>query len=287
MKTSVKLTALTALLLSSAVLAQTPLLSVKPVQLTAEKGCMEKPDMHCYALQVITLKTGQPWLDAYFEQKARDYLAPADSLDGDDKESKAQHDDLAKLDLATLAKVQLESAKKVLSGKEAIIGWESYYAPHFLGQRGNIAMFSEDFYSFFGGAHGYGSTLFTNFNLDTQEKLTIDNLVEPGQREALIEMLKTAYVNYIKSVSQGVDGGSNLDAIAKERLNDYKDTFATNDFNFTFTYAGLVFKFPPYALGTYAEGEINLVLPYQSLFGVVKPEFLADSVKSINFSEGF
>lgn len=288
MKSSVKVTTLTALLLMSvAAQAKTPLLDVKPVQLIAEKGCMEEPDSHCYALQVVTLKTGQAWLDNYFEQKSRDYLTPAGVMDGDEKELKEQHDELTKLDLDSLAKAQLDSVKKVLTGEDAIIGWEIYYAPHFLGQRGNIAMFSENFYTFFGGAHGYGSTMLTNFNLDTQEKLTIDSLVEPGQREALVNMLKVAYVDYIKLENQSVDGASNLDLIAQERLNDYKDTFASNDFNFTFTYAGLEFKFPPYALGSYAEGEINLLLPYQSLFGVVKRDFLADSVKSINFSEGF
>ncbi|MBE2896339.1 DUF3298 domain-containing protein [Pasteurellaceae bacterium HPA106] len=283
-----KLTALTALLLSAtAVQAQTPLLDVKPVQLTAEKACMEKPDLHCYALQVVTLKTGQAWLDSYFEENARNYLEPVLPFDLDEKVIKQKQVEFAKLDLATLAKVQLESVKKVLSGEDALIGWESYYAPHFLGQRGNIAMFSEDFYVFQGGAHGFGSTTFTNFDLNSQTRLSIDNIVEPGQRSVLLNLLKAAYVDYIKAENQGVDGATDVDTIARERLNDYKDTFAADDFNFTFTYRGIEFKFPPYALGSYVEGEINLILPYQTLFGVVKSEFLADSIKSINFSENF
>ncbi|MBE2893876.1 RsiV family protein [Spirabiliibacterium falconis] len=284
MKMSSKLTALTALLLSaSAVQAQTPLLEVKPVQLTSEQGCMIKPDRHCYALQVITLKTGQEWLNKYFEQNARVYLDPVLPFDLDEKAQEEKEAEFDKLDIEALAKAQLDSAKKVLADEDnGPIGWQSYYAPHFLGQRGNIAMFSEEFYTYQGGAHGFGSTVFTNFNLDTQEKLSIDNLVEAGKREALIALLKAAYVDYIKSDNQDPTGATDVEAIAQERLNDYKDTFEGKEFNFTFTYRGIEFKFPPYALGPYAEGEIDLLLPYQQLFGVVKQEFLANSVKSLD-----
>lgn len=249
--------------------AATPLLEVKSESLFSANECIQGGRNSCYHYHVMTLKTGQQWLDDYFEQQARGYLEPLYPVEMDSKEIELKREELKKKPIKALVNELLISLKRELSSEDAPFGWDSNYIPNFIGQRGNIAMFSENFYIFSGGAHGLGSTIFTNFNLDTQEVLAIDDILVAGKKANFVKLLKQAYIEYLQS-----QGDSLKDA--EMRLADYQDSFVADNFNFTFTYRGILVKFAPYEVGPYVEGEIDLELWYSDLVGIVKPPFLAN-----------
>lgn len=249
--------------------AATPLLDVKSEPLFSANECVQGGRNSCYHYHVVTLKTGQQWLDDYFEQQARGYLEPLYPIEMGEDEIALKREELKKKPTKELINELLVSLKRELSSVDAPIGWDSNYAPSFLGQRGNIAMFSESFYVFSGGAHGLGSTVFTNFDLDTQKELSIEDILVSGKKANFVKLLQQAYIEYLQS------RGSSLED-AQVRLADYQDSFAADNFNFTFTYRGILVKFAPYEVASYAEGEIDLELPYSELVGIVKTPFLAN-----------
>ena len=54
---------------------------------------------------------------------------------------------------------------------------------------------------------------------------------------------------------------------------EIRQSFAAPD-NFTFAANGIVFSFPPYAIGPYAFGQVDLLLPYHEARGLVQQRWL-------------
>ena len=223
--------------------------SAKAVSLIKEKGCLAKGDSRCYDLNVARLETNLPWLNQQLQQLMVEKEIPLNAAEAV-RNTRAELQDYP----ADAASSQIELM----------------YRQNYIGQRGAVAMFQEEGYSYTGGAHGYGSTTYSNFDLAAGKKISVQDVVQPGAQAALAAKLTEIYRQH--------DAMRDLDeAQRREFMRDWageiQQSFAATD-NFTFAANGIVFSFPPYAIGPYAFGQVDLLLPYHEARGLVQQRWL-------------
>ena len=126
---------------------------------------------------------------------------------------------------------------------------------HFLYQRGNTAVFEFSHDEYTGGAHGQYSSRYLMVDLSKQQALGLQDIIRPGQQGKLQEKLKEAYDQYQQQCSC-LNG--------KPELTE----------NFIFSADGIEFRYPPYEISGFAYGEIKLVVYWNWLEDIIKPEYL-------------
>jgi len=119
-----------------------------------------------------------------------------------------------------------------------------------------------------GGAHPNSSAGHATFDLKTGEELTLDDLLNPGWRDALTDLAETR----LREQYELKEG---------DALNDegplFDNVFELND-NWFLSPEGLGFSFDPYEIGPYAAGFIEPIIPYSKLKAWVKPGSALDRV---------
>lgn len=145
--------------------------------------------------------------------------------------------------------LQTHYADNVKEVKEfELIGISTNVDVEYLGQRENIATFTMGYHHYSSGAHGMYSTQFVNVDLDKKAVIQLDDVFTKAQQNKVKALLWEIYQNE----SRGDNG---------ERQEPFtaKADFYLSD-NFYFSQDGIVFVYPPYALGPYAAGEKELRL---------------------------
>ncbi|AWX13146.1 DUF3298 domain-containing protein [Mergibacter septicus] len=233
-----------------------PLLKVETQPIIQAQKCLKAEQQACYQVDIQTIKTNIEWINHYFEEAIRKQLKLDEVAVIPENWSEK---DQKNLSLAELKQNYLADLSGLMQQEFAPFGYFQFYRPRFFAQNQALAMFVEDFYLFSGGAHGYGSTNYLNFDLKLGKKLTVDDLLLSDQKDGLLEKLSQAYAQYLSTKAEDNSSeGYSVDIID----------------NFTFTADSLVFSYPPYYLGSYAEGTIVLSIPYTELIGILKPAYL-------------
>ena len=135
---------------------------------------------------------------------------------------------------------------------------ESVYT-QYLGQRNHIVSFTQSTYTFTGGAHGTGYTNYLNIDTNKKALITLNDVISEKNQAKLKALLWETYTSERSSEEQ------------KPLFVEKKD-FRISD-NFYFSNDGIVFVYPVYELGAYAEGEIELAINYYQLNELLAPEF--------------
>lgn len=119
---------------------------------------------------------------------------------------------------------------------------------------------------FMGGAHGSHSLQYKLFDMNLQSEIGIDDLL---LKDVFIDgVLERAYDEALLTYFD--DTRDNTSDIAEHKQN--YPLFVSD--NVYFDDKGLVFAYNPYELGPYAMGNVSLVVPFERLDGVVKPDYL-------------
>lgn len=144
--------------------------------------------------------------------------------------------------------LQTHYADNVKEVKEfELIGISTNVDVEYLGQRENIATFTIGYYGYSGGAHGMYSTQFLNIDLTKKTLLDIDDVINPDQHDKLKELLWETYSN----------------ASNNETFTPKSEFYVEKDFYFS--HDGITFIYPPYAIGSFAEGEKELTVYWWEL----------------------
>lgn len=130
----------------------------------------------------------------------------------------------------------------------------------YLGQRNNIVSFIQYYDEYYGGAHGIYSSHFLNIDINKQAIISLDNLVKPEYKKQLKELLWQTYL-----MNNTDDSGKYVGFADPEE-------FEIAD-NFYFTETGVTFVYPVYALGAFAEGEIELEANWFEINQWLNPEY--------------
>lgn len=231
-----------------------PALQVEIVPLFSKEGVVKhkkdpqdeySPEESRISVFASTAKTGVKWLDQLVLQQL---------FQGED--SKAVLTEEAARQKLNAMYLNSESAAK----EDKVIGYSDSMSTYYLGQRNNIVTFTQLFHSYSGGAHGIYHTEYLNVDINKKSLIKLDDLVSKKNQPKLQESLWESY----KSSRIDENGQADL-------FTDKKDFYIAD--NFYFTERGITFVYPPYALGSFAEGEIELEVDYDSLKEIMNKDY--------------
>ncbi|TKC02676.1 DUF3298 and DUF4163 domain-containing protein [Pedobacter cryotolerans] len=112
-----------------------------------------------------------------------------------------------------------------------------------------------------GGAHPNSSITFINFNPKTNQPLTLDSLIENDQKPKLLAVAETIFRKNEKLTPTEPLADKYFFDQGKFAL---AQSFYVND-------KGLVFLYNPYEIKAYAYGTTELIIPFNQLQGIAKP----------------
>lgn len=120
--------------------------------------------------------------------------------------------------------------------------------------------FASSWYDYSGGAHPNSYLSYSNYDVLNKQVIELEDLIVPGTKAKL-----TALGNTIFRKQEGL--------ATTQSLEDYffeNNKFSLNT-NFLITENGLLFFYNTYEIRSYAEGPMELILPYGLLKGILKP----------------
>jgi len=120
--------------------------------------------------------------------------------------------------------------------------------------------FSNSWYEYSGGAHPNSYLTYSNHDVLNKQVIELEDLLVPGAMAKL-----TAVGNTIFRKQEGLTPTQSLENYSFEN-----NKFSLNT-NFLITEEGLMFFYNTYEIRSYAEGPMELLLPYASLKGILKP----------------
>jgi uncharacterized protein YcfL len=204
----------------------------QPIQLPKNEVChpaTAEESASCTKYHLQTIHSNVEWLNQYFEQRLKQEHAEA-------------------FQTTPASKVTLDPDMPSTNYSTASV---RYIAQHY-----NIATF-EYFSDYFpaGAAHGMHHSDYVVFDLSTQQRLTLNDILQAASKERL----KAALFEH------------NLDWLEAHhiQLNDFQVSE-----NFYFNATGIVFVYPLYELASYAEGMTQLELPYWALQDFIQTQYL-------------
>ncbi len=113
-----------------------------------------------------------------------------------------------------------------------------------------------------GGAHGMPGRGFINWSRKDHKELTLQDMLLPGQEKAFWGAAKVAHNSWL----------------INSRLGNDPQFVKTWPFQQTPNVAllkdAVVLKYDVYSIAPYSEGNVELVIPYSRLNGIVKPEWI-------------
>ena len=115
----------------------------------------------------------------------------------------------------------------------------------------SLLVLAQQYYGYYGGAHGNHFTALLPFTAYPPRRLTYGDLFAPGNEPDLSRML----------TERARETGASI----------YVDTVPVTD-NVAPLPEGLRFLYDPYAIGPYAAGEITIDLPYEQVRGLMREE---------------
>ena len=126
----------------------------------------------------------------------------------------------------------------------------------YLGQHNHLATFILHSYQYSAGAeHGLYHDEYVNFDLNEKRRIGIKDILFDGKERGFAEVLYRQHSNWLA------------------QRDIYPESLPISD-NFYYSNKGLVLVYPVYTLGSYADGMVELTLPYDQLAAWVKPEYL-------------
>lgn len=119
---------------------------------------------------------------------------------------------------------------------------------------------------YMGGAHGVQDVNYLIFDMDSQSQIALNDVVKSEKAGELYELYYRAFKNYL---------AKELEIITEEDIADYEEmwSFELTE-NFYFNKEGLVLVYSPYEMGAYAQGFIELTVPYDELMHILKEPYL-------------
>ena len=126
--------------------------------------------------------------------------------------------------------------------------WEAYLNQNIYRQTEDLISIGVTTEVFSGGAHGYKNLTFLNFDPETGEKLSADDLFEPQFTALAEEKFREA---------QQIPAGENINSTGYWFEND---TFQLPE-NIGFSEEAVILVYNPYEVGPYATGDIYLEIP--------------------------
>lgn len=139
--------------------------------------------------------------------------------------------------------------------------------PEILPSVNNVAQIVINSDTYMGGAHGMPNAEYLIFDMDLQSQIALSDVLEKNKENEFHELAITSFKTYLKDELQ----------LSPKEVKEYQQSWEfTLSENFYFDEKGLVLVYQPYQMGSFAQGFIELKLPYDELVkqNILKPAYL-------------
>ncbi|ENW06763.1 RsiV family protein [Acinetobacter beijerinckii] len=221
----------------------------------------------CPEFSVERLETNFPFIDQLLDQQILDQLSKMlEVVDADKDVASAVKANEQKQNLDTQAQlyansfIKIDEELKALSSSHQI---SLMVKPKILQSKGVLATVVLNSSSYLGGAHGATAQRYYNFDLKNQKLVQLTDLLLPKQKANLDKLAHEAFKKWI------------VDSKLANNAAEYEEAwpFSVTD-NFLLGEQGLILQYAEYEIGPYVVGLPRLVIPFDQLQGVLKPEYL-------------
>ena len=119
--------------------------------------------------------------------------------------------------------------------------------------------------SYLGGAHGSTAQQYYNFDLNTQKRIALKDILQPKQDAVLKEKAYAAFKAWV------------IETELADNVSEYEQSwkFVMTD-NFYLGKQGLILQYAEYEIGPYVVGLPRLVIPYSELNGILKSDYMPE-----------
>jgi hypothetical protein len=220
----------------------------------------------CPDFTVERLQSNFPFIDQLLDQEILDQLSKMlEIVDADQASSTAQgseqtnHLDVQAQHYAN-AFIKIDEELKALSSSHQI---SLMIKPKILQSKGTLATVVLNSSSYLGGAHGSTAQRYYNFDLKNQKQVQLNDLLLPKQKAKLDKLAHEAFKTWV------------IDSKLANTADEYEQAwpFQVTD-NYFLGEQGLILQYGEYEIGPYVVGLPRLVIPFDQLQGVLKPEYL-------------
>ncbi len=220
----------------------------------------------CPDFTVERLQSNFPFIDQLLDQEILDQLSKMlEIVDADQASSTAQgseqtnHLDVQAQQYAN-AFIKIDEELKALSSSHQI---SLMIKPKILQSKGTFATVVLNSSSYLGGAHGSTAQRYYNFDLKNQKQVQLNDLLLPKQKAKLDKLAHDAFKTWV------------IDSKLANTADEYEQAwpFQVTD-NYFLGEQGLILQYGEYEIGPYVVGLPRLVIPFDQLQGVLKPEYL-------------
>lgn len=221
----------------------------------------------CPEFSVERLETNFPFIDQLLDQQILDQLSKMlEVVDADKDVTSAVKANEQKQSLDAQAQlyansfIKIDEELKALSSSHQI---SLMVKPKILQSKGVLATVVLNSSSYLGGAHGATAQRYYNFDLKNQKQVQLTDLLLPKQKANLDKLAHEAFKKWI------------VDSKLANNAAEYEEAwpFSVTD-NFLLGEQGLILQYAEYEIGPYVVGLPRLVIPFDQLQGVLKPEYL-------------
>lgn len=130
----------------------------------------------------------------------------------------------------------------------------------------NVAQIVVHSDAYMGGAHSLPTISYLVFDMDLQSQIEFDDVIKPEKHELLHGLYYQAFKDYL---------AKELNIKKEKDIKEYEETwkFQLSD-NFYFHKDGLAIVYQPYEMGSFAQGFIELIVPYEKLSESMRVQYL-------------
>lgn len=159
-----------------------------------------------------------------------------------------------------------ESAKE--NGEEFSYAPSYHWAekPELLPSFNNVAQIVIHSETYTGGAHGIHGSSYLIFDMDLQSQIALNDVLQKDKSGDFYDLAYAAFKDYLKT---------EVELKTTKEIKEYESTweFELSE-NFYFSKKGIVLSYAPYHIGSFAQGTIELTVPYDKLADVIKAQYL-------------
>lgn len=225
----------------------------------------------CPEFNVARLQSNFPFIDQWIDQKIVESLSQLlDVMDRDETQDLSASQEASaitpeqqlsqQIKPYVAAFLALDQELKTLGGNHQI---SVMVQPKVLENQGTLVTVVLNSSSYLGGAHGSTAQDYYNFDLKSEKRVTLNELLLPNQKAAFEKLVRAAYQKWV------------IDAKLANNVRDYEQAwpFKLTD-NFYLAKNGLILQYGEYEIGPFAVGLPRLVIDYAQLREVLKPAYL-------------
>jgi hypothetical protein len=220
--------------------------------------CLDKNN--CPEVNIQYLASNHAWMNTIVNDLVNEL-----ATDGRDMSAPVSESAKSKPKSAGAVKTSLDEFTQSQLGDlpaDSMLHYSIDVQPNYLGHVGDLELFEVSSYLYLGGAHGMPYVEYVLLDSNNKRCLTLDNLLIASAKPKFEALAYDAYKNWIKDYTDDVA------EYEKSWPFSMTDNVSLND-------KGVVLKYQSYAIAPYAYGQPELVIPYNKLAGILRPQYLS------------